>query len=356
MKLKELTSEAWRNLATGTSKTLTGIALLTLIIVAVLGMDGRGIQEIFLSQRGIQNSGAATIIVTAQGQVDGQQCTALGEVQGVQGAFALRAGTKRLPIATLPDSSPPLYDVTGDIATTLGGTISGVPGVFLSTQLAQQLGTSVGGTIPIDGTDQAVAGIFHYPDDGRNSQLAAAATQNVPRIGRFDSCWFTVWPANSVLESLTHTVLTDGTDPQEVTTSRLNQSFGQVVSTDQLIAQRSAAYLPIVGSALIFAITLALVRSRRVELALALHLGQSRQRQVLQISLEFLVQILLAALLGSAVFLLLLTPELTGWESQWLLAITLRHILALAVAALAGTVLGVTTMSSKRLQAWTKDR
>lgn len=356
MKFKEIASEAWRNLVTGTSKTLTGIGLLTLVIIAMLGMDGRAIHEVFLSQRTIQNSGAATVIVAAQGQVDGQRCASLNEVQGIKGAFALRSGTQRLPIVTLPDSSPPLFDVAGDIATTLGGTTSGSPGVFLSTQLADQLGVSVGGTIPIDSTSQAVTGIFHYPDDGRNSQLAAAATQNVPRVGKFDSCWFTIWPANSTLDSLTHSVLTDGTDPQVVTISRLNQSFGQVASTDQLLAQRPTNYLPIIGSVLAFAITLTLVRSRRVELALALHLGQLRHHQMLQVSIEIFVQIVLAALVGSATLLLVLTPDLTGWEAQWLLSTTCRHVLALAIAALAGTVLGSTTMSSKRLHTWTKDR
>lgn len=357
MRLASLTGECVRNIQSGTTRAAVGVVMLTGVIVAAFSLDGLAMRNSLLQQRELLNSGASTITVTAPGGIDPERCAALSDVPGVRGAFALRAADRRLTIGALPDSSVSVYDVVGDPLDVLGGATTEPTGIFLARQLAHELSVVPGDDLALLEVEPAgVAGVFNYPDDGRNSLLAASVLQPSPGFGEFDSCWFTLWPPSEALESLGTSVLISGIDLGAVTTAQLNQSAGRPGPTHVVLAQRSTRYLP-VGAAILAALTaFTLVRLRRVEFATARHLGQTRSSQVLQILIETSSWALTSVAVAAAVLLQVLTSFLTNNEVALVLTNLFAGLTGVLLAALGGATAAALSISERRMHAWSRDR
>lgn len=352
MKWASILSETIRNVDSGTTRAVFGALALLAILTGTVLQDALAVQHIFINQRAVRTGGGATHIVAAPAGIDGQQCIALQGLTGVVGTIALREVPARFDLLAYPYSQPALYDAAGDIPEVLVASPSGPPGVWLSEVMATRFGS---GPLAIaDGSSAVVAGTFPYPDDGRNSQLASAALQPVPPFGRFDACWMTIWPHDDASLALLDTALVPGTD--NVTRQQLNPTFGTPTPTIDLLRTRSTRWLLAVGAAVSAALGYISIRTRRVELSLAQHLGVHGPQQRIQLGLETLCWALPASALATTVALITTTAHTTAPESRWLLTHIMVGVAASLIATLTGSLAAALTIVEKRLYIWTKDR
>lgn len=357
MRRAELLGECVRNIDSGTTRALLGAIALCGLMIAAIGVDGVAARDALISQREFRSSGAATRVVSASGGIDPVQCEALNLADGVQGAFALRASERLVP-AALPDSTVAMYDVVGDVAGVLGVESGQEMGILVAEQLADQLGVTPGETLPMleEAAAPTVAGVFAYPSDGRNSQLASALLQEVPASGAFDSCWVAIWPPNPSVEALAFSSVAFSTPAAEVSIEQLNSTLGQPRATEQVLAERATALAPLAGGMLAVVIGFLLVRQRRVELAIARHLGQARAEQLLQILIETAAWVIPAGVAASATLLMILTRGLAAGEVAWMVSTTVVAVGGMALAGIAGALAAGLTITPRRMQAWTQDR
>lgn len=357
MRRADLLGECARNINSGTTRGLVGAIALWILMVCAVGVDGLAARDILVSQRDLRSSGAATSVVSAAGGIDPVRCEALDSVAGVEGAFALRVAERVVP-AALPDSTVAVYDLVGDVSGVLGTARRPVAGVLVAGPLADQLGLVAGQRLPLldAANGPVVAGVFAYPSDGRNSQLAGALLQEVPPSGLFDSCWVAIWPPNPELDALTFTAVAFGAPTGEVSIDQLNTTFGQPRATQVVLGERATVLAPLAGGMLAAAIGFLQVRQRRVELAIARHLGQTRREQLVQIVIETLAWVIPAGVGASAVLLIALTRALTATEAGWMVWTALTGVGGMALACLAGALAAALTITPRRMQAWTQDR
>lgn len=352
MRWASILSEAARNLASGTTRAVFAALALLVILAGTVLQDALAVEHVFIAQRAVRVGGGATHIVAAPAGIDGQRCVALRGLNGVVGSIALREVPDRFGLLAYPHSKPALYDVAGDIPSVLDARPSMPTGVWLSEAMATRFGS---GPLPMaDGTSVVAAGTFPYPDDGRNSQLASAALQPVPPSGRFDACWVTIWPHDDASLALLETAIVPGTD--NVTRQHLNPTFGTPAPTITLLQTRSTRWLLAIGAAASAALGYTLIRTRRVELSLAQHLGVRVTQQRLQLGLETLCWTFPAGILAAALTLVVTTAHTTAPEARWLLAHILIGVATCLVAALTGSQAAALTIVEKKLYLWTKDR
>ncbi|MFT3797087.1 hypothetical protein [Microbacterium sp.] len=358
MRWSETGTEAWRNLTTGTTRAIGLAIVLVVLAFMTVGMDALVIRSVYVGQRGLVDGGGATVRVSAKGAIDAVQCLALGEVDGVRAAIALRSVSQRFRLETLPASPPSLYEVAGDATALFGGTPPDGDGVLVSSQLAEQLHAEAGDVLPVaDHADGArVRGVFQYPEDGRASVLSAAILQPVPASAGFDECWATVWPFDAATEGLITTAVALGTPTSEVTISRLNQTFGVPRATGDALASRTTLFAPLAGGILAAAWGFFAVRVRRVELALARHLGQSRRAQSVQQALEALAWTVPSLALCFTVTVVVATRDLTAAEAAAVTASALIDYTSMASAVLSGALIAILAISARRIHQWSRDR
>lgn len=352
MRWSSILSEATRNVTSGTTRAVLASLALLVILGGTILQDAFAVQHVFIAQRAVRAGGGATHIVSAPAGIDGQRCVALGGLDGVIGAIALREVRDRFDLLSYPHSKPALYDAAGDISSALDAQPAGPTGVWLSESMATRFGT--GPLAMADGSSAVVAGTFPYPDDGRNSQLASAALQPVPSAGRFDSCWVTIWPHDERSLALLETALVPGTD--NVTRQQLNPAFGTPTPTITLLQTRATRWLPLIGAVLSAALGYTLIRMRRVELSLAQHLGVRATQQHIQLQLETMYWVLPASALATTIALVATTVSTTAPEARWILTHIVVGVTTCLVAALTGSLAGALTIIEKKLYLWTKDR
>lgn len=352
MRWSSILSEATRNVASGTIRAMLASLALLVIIAGTVLQDALAVEHVFIAQRAVRTGGGATHIIAAPAGIDGQRCVALQGLKGVVGAIALREVRDRFDLLAYPHSKPALYDVAGDIPATLDAQPSGPPGVWLSEAMATRFGT--GPLAMADGTSALVAGTFPYPDDGRNSQLASAALQPVPSPGRFDARWATIWPHDEATFALLSTVVVPGTD--NVARQQLNPAFGTPTPTISLLQTRSTRWLLVIGAAASACLGYTLIRTRRVELSLAQHLGVRATQQHIQLELETMCWALPASALATTITLVVTTANTTAPEARWLVTHILVGVAACLVATLTGSMAAALTITGKKLYSWTKDR
>jgi hypothetical protein len=360
MRWQSLLSEAWRNTCSGTTRAVFAAVTLTVIMASVVLLDGDSAGSIFRDQQAFVAAGGATVTITANREIDADRCVALSRVAGIQGAIALREVQGGLAVSTLPDTPPALFDEAGDPHGVLTNQTSTDAGVYLSREVATQLGVGRGDSIPVAGRapDHAsVAGVFDYPDDGRNQMLADSVIQPQPPTGAFDTCWFTVWPADPALSALARTTLS-ATAPRgtNVQITALNTTLGEPTSTATLLAERATRWLPAGGAVVCFAASVLLVRLRRLELAMARHLGQRFWAQAAELTIEHLVPTLISAAAAMVAVVIVTTRGLVDAELWWVVGQEGVRILGMTIGAVVGVVVGAATINARSLSTWAKDR
>ncbi len=284
MRLREAVREALRDVVSGAGRAGTCALVLAVLLVAVVGTRVVALVDDVRAAATWVGSGAATTVEQADGRIDGRACTALSEVDGVLGAGALRRVEEGTSVLALPATAVPTWEVSPSTASILAiEGKAGTSGVWVSEAVAEELGVSAGATLATSGGPVPVAGVYAWPDDGRDPDLEYALIAPVPEDGEpFDQCQVTVWPQDpSVGALLRATVLPSAgeQDESQPTSGQLNPRLGVTfvpdVGADAVLfaAAGAGTFGLVVGAAAVF--------RRRLSIASDRHCGVPVAYQVL---------------------------------------------------------------------------
>lgn len=297
MKFRSLLSEAMRNISCGTA----GAAALMLAVLfggtllggweawSVIELEGEAESRI------AANADVKTVLGSP---IDGVACDRLSRGAGDSGlsqSGAMRAGQQVTPLST-PGRDIASYEVTAGM---LGLLVAGdanatvdASGVWVSNDVAQDFGLVQGSRFETDCGIVRVAGVFDWPNDGRDTRFTYAIITPVSASGgTFEECWAKQWPASDQLDMLLYsTVISDGGSSQSMAgVTQLNKGFDSHYDAQSSYALRMTRWMPFVGVGIGLLIGVVAVRRRRLEYAGALHVGQTKGAQLLGIMMETLV-------------------------------------------------------------------
>ncbi|WP_157557265.1 hypothetical protein [Isoptericola dokdonensis] len=339
-------------------------ALVFVVLVGGLAVaDARVLVAVWQKADAFRSAGAAvTTLVSESGPVvDGSRCAALVGAGGLTGSAALRPG-EPVRAANLPDSDLTVWEATPGLVAVLARVAHPVSrlssddesGVWVADDLAATLGARAGdGILLADGRTMQVAGVYSWPDDGRDRVLSYAVVVPVAAAGSFERCWAEAWPADSEAAGLLYSVAAPGAEDVQV--GRLNATLGSELDVAAEIATRPTAPAPLVAVAVGLVLGFLLVRTRRLELASALHAGVAKPFLAWQIVLETGAWLLAAVLVGAAatgVASLMGNPE--PFVGTWLAAVS--TVVVGAAAVLLGTAVGALAVKEVHLFRYFKDR
>lgn len=340
MRLRAIASEVWRNILTGTARVPLLALLLALTAGLAAGADVASIHILQSQARSYIDAGGATRMLVAEGSVDRGRCEALDGYGRVQAAGALRQA-EDLPLDALAGAGFPVYEVTPGFARLLEVT-TGADGVWVAQSLADSLGVTAGSTLVTDGREVRVAGLFPYPDDGRDARLGYAIVLPTDGEGAFDECWMRSWPQSGQDDGLLRSALTyDAGVGTEMSLTQLNRRGGSTFAGTAMFEDRLTRWAPVVSLVAGLLIGFAAVRARRLEYASALHAGQSRGAMASTAVLEAVVWSLFGAVLAGATIYLtagILAPEDIAWAVAAMMPALTAAIGGTLVGVLAGTV------------------
>lgn len=355
MRPSAILSEAWRNLATGTSRAAVFALGLAAVCGALAVADARNI--VALEQRAAEfvASGASVRVLSAESGVTGASCDALAGVEGVGGAGALREHPA-LRLDAMPDNPLPAYTVTPGFAEVLGVDAVTAEGVWLSEETARTLEAVPGQNLSTAEGTLTIAGTFPYPDDGRDVRPGYAALVPSADTDPFDECWARVWPTSeSTQELLLFAVAADSPEDTALTTGQLNASLGETfdgaAGFDGRITRFAAPSTVLAGLLLGFVA----VRLRRLEFASALHVGQSRRSQLATTLLETGAWSAAGLVLAGCALVLASHLGHLG-EPGDVLAVVGPGLLAAVPGCLAGAALALALVREEHLFRYFKDR
>lgn len=366
MRLTSILSEAMRNIASGTSRAV----LLFLAVLLTGGLLG-GYEA--MSVTGLEAEATTRIQAYADvktlvgGTVDGTAADRLAMQPGGPGASgAMRKGPQVTPLAT-PGKDVSSYEVTPGLLRLLvpAGTTGagGQPvnadagGVWVPRDLAHDFGLTAGSELATDRGTVRVAGVYSWPNDGRDTRFAYALIIPVSASsGTFEEAWARQWPASGQLDQLLYsTAVATGGGQSQAGVTALNKGFDSHYDATGAYETRMTRWMPWAGLAVGALIGLVSVRRRRLEYAGALHSGQTKAAQLLTVAIETLVWSG-AGTLASCVLLAAFAWR-TSADSPGLIALTAcRTPLALFTGILLAAVLATLTIRESRLFRYFKNR
>lgn len=347
MRLREILSEALRNVASGTSRSL----LFALVLCACCAGTGLLLQGnvggVARAAAAWQDSGAAVQILSQPGKISGERCRALAAVPGVQAAGAIRQG-QRFRLAQLPDAPVQILEVSQGLAGVLrvqGGAAADISagdaaksgaqspgaGVWLSSDLAADLApggaprfitvlrgqtNSVGGfsstAAEVSSTSAEpssirvpVGGVYTHREDGRAPLLAYAVAVPVPDNGMFDTCLAFIWPESQELTQLLRYTVTGEEARGEALpqVQQLNSALGTEFAASARLAVLPVWLVCVVAAGVAVACGFAFVFGRRLECAAALHAGVQKSALLLQLLFEYVLVAVPACVFSAALLL-----------------------------------------------------
>lgn len=369
MKPTAILSEAWRNIATGTTRALACAAILTLIATGAAVFDLTTIISLQHESRQWATSAAAIHIISGSKQIDPTTCAKLTRTTGsmddittnpIQAAGAIKSNGEitltAMPSAPLDawQAAPGLADVLG-----IGATQQTHPGVWISSQLAATLHAREGDDLPTTQGVMHISAVFPWADDSRDQRLAYAIITPTPinASQQWDECWATINPANPDAEDLLSTTATaiPGAAPA-TQTKQANTVLGTNPELDTRYRQRITRIMISITPIAAFAIAFMAARTRRIEIADDLHMGIPRQSILATNALETLAWTLPAILTATAI-----TYTAARWTSGHANALTLTAIqlpalAAAIVTAQIGTAIAITAIRDNQLFTYFKNR
>ncbi len=280
--------EAWRNIATGTTRTITLALLLSAASIGLAAADLLTVNGLAEEAEDFQRSGASIITLTAVGGIDGVTCEAMGHLPGVSAAGAIRATETGVVASALPSSTIPLMETSPGFAQVLRAERGPVPGLILSDQVSEALDLGIGDSLTTPTGRVPVGGTFDYPDDGRRAGYGYAVLAPVhANQGAFDECWVDAWPISGQIPALLRmTLIPTGDGAQPPVLSQLNTSRGIGFDGPARFVGRSTRNAPVAALVLGIGLGFAAVRTRRIQFAAALHAGASRRDLAAILGLE----------------------------------------------------------------------
>ncbi|MDR1449809.1 MAG: hypothetical protein LBI84_06365 [Propionibacteriaceae bacterium] len=370
MRLAVIVSEAGRDLARGVTRAGCCAAALGLALAGLVAVDGLAVRRLIAQAQEFQDRGAATLIITLAGGVDGRLCDALARQPGVRAAGAVRVEADPLLFAQLPDSPVSFYSVSPGFAAMLpAATGPDGAGLLVSREVAERFGFSLGSRIDLAPSTAAdnrsgwaagtsrTAGWYDYPQDGRPPGFGYAALAPTPADQRFDQCWLDQYPVVPATSDLLYSVILPDADT-ETSPPQINQHNGSLgAPTDPAAAygQRPTAWAAAAAGLVGLAVGLLAVAARRVELASNAHAGQRRLDQLAAVGLETAAWALTAAAVGAAA----LAGVSRGLEPADRLAVA-RSLAGVVWAGVAGAMAGAwaaaLVIRPSKLFAYAKER
>lgn len=321
MRLRSVFSEALRNIGAGVSHALL---MFTAVLFASTLLGGyEAANVVGLETEAVQRINAyADVGAIVGGTVDGAACDRLADAGGgVMGtlAGAMRAGQQIVPLAT-PGKDISSYEVTpGMIRMIARSAKSDVSGVWVSTDVSKDFGLTKGSVMQTEQGTMSVAGVFDWPNDGRDTRFAYAFLVPVSASnGTFDECWVRQWPQSGQTEDVLFSTLVASGSSSNAGVTQVNKSFDSHYDAQASYGQRMTRWMPWLGLAVGLVFGAFGVRRRRLEYAGALHSGQSKGAQLLEIAVETLIWSGLAcassaALLGAYCVRMSIADSMTVW-------------------------------------------
>lgn len=356
MRLASVTSEAWRNIRTGTTRALLLACAFVVVLGSLAAVDMRAVVAIAQGATQFRVAGGSTQVITLPGGIDGARCLSLAGVEGVTAAGALRTAPA-VRLHNLPSTDVPFFEVTPGFTALLGQVPVPDPGLALSQSLATTIAVVPGSVISTTAGPAAVGTVYPFPEDGRIATLSYAALAEVPATGLFDACWAEVWPFDQRTANLL--TLTASTGPggtsEQAKLSQLNSRLGQSYDPAVLLRERPTRFAGYGAVAAGFALGAVAVRLRRLELAAALHSRVSRTALTWQTFLETAAWVLAGVVIASPVLAIAAAhgnPEPS--REYWLIG--LRILAAGGAAVLLGSVAATAATREKHLFRYFKER
>ncbi len=288
-------SEAWRNITTGTSRVLTFVVLFALTIGTLAVVQARTVVDFMAQARAFRDSGAAIQIVSMTGAIDGAQCDALAELDGIPAAGAIRGGSA-LTLAVAPSRQMSAMEVSDGMSSILAwsgnGAIPAAPGVWVDEDLARELGIQSGSVLPLlDGRDADVAGTYLYPQDGRDTKLSHQILVPVAPTEPFDECWVMSWPdqrsaADVMLLPVLPQPADEGGSRPTPQIRQLNSTWGKEFNGPERFQDLPMLPLTVASACVGLVLGFVSLRLRRLEIASALHAGVAKMAVALQYIFE----------------------------------------------------------------------
>lgn len=278
MRLRAILREAGRNIASGAARTVLLASLLSIVTTGLVAAELLAVRTISDDALRYQRSGASIMTITAPGRIDGAACDALATVPNARASGAVRSMETGIAASTLPSSTIPLFEVTGGFPDLLDPQRDDAAGVYLSRDAANALGVESGEEFPARfSAPVAVAGVYEYPSDGRRSGFGYAALAPAGSNGRFDECWVDVWPTSDEIPALMQTTLASGGENAEPPAlAQLNPSLGRAFDGAERFEQRITRFAAGAAGATALGLGFVAMRTRRLQLASAMHAGMKK--------------------------------------------------------------------------------
>lgn len=351
MRLREIASEAWRNVGSRLGGFTVVVALTWLMMVSLAALDVTQIGALLRQAYAYRDSGAATYVVSAEGAVDGTRCEALNRVSGVLAAGALRAAHKRFAPLTTPLNAIPVYEITSGLARQLNSAYS--VGTALDSATAESLGITPGQVLVGSLGDAAVVATFIFPSDGRDQTLSYALTMSGSPSGLYDECWVSMWPPSASRGyDLADATLVYATDKGSIQVGQLNGSLGSERNSARDFNSRTGRFAPLAGAVLGLFVGFGLLWLRRLELSMLLHVGLTRLDLLVLVTLE--TGMILAAAVPPAVVSCALFTHFTASGVPW--PFGTRVVSFVAVGLIAGVIAATLRVREDRVYAYFKNR
>lgn len=351
MRLGSVLSEAMRNIGSGVSRAF---AMFLVVLVAGTLLGGYEAMSVIglESEAGERIRSDADVKSIVGGDVDGGSCDRLADAFGGGAtAGAMRAGSRIVMRAT-PGKDVSTYEVTaGMLRLVVAGTgaKADASGVWVSSDVARDFGLARGGMLRTTTGSVKVAGVFDWPNDGRDTRFAYAVLVPVAAgSGVFTECWVKQWPQSEQVDGLLYSTLrVSGKGGGNAGVTQVNKGFDTHYDAQASYMSRPTRWLPWIALAAGMFVGVAAVRRRRLEYAGALHSGQGKGALLLGIAIETGVWSGLAALCSCAL-LTAYCARMVSSDSTAVLMGAVRSPLAMAVGVVvAGVAAGATIRQSQ---------
>ncbi|GAA4675165.1 hypothetical protein [Frondihabitans cladoniiphilus] len=346
--------EGLRDIASGASRPLLFAILFAVTAGGAATWGAVDTTSAVLAADAYVEAGAATFVETSPGRIDGRACDSLVDLASVRAAGAVRESPDGLVAEALPRTRIPLFTATQGFSDVIGFSAPLSLGVVVSTEVASILGATPGATVATMNGPTTVAGVYDYPDDGREAGLAYAAVEAASSIEeRYDACWMTVWPEDeTAVAALSRTVISaDEASAERPTLRQLNSTKG-----DRFVDHRTTSR-PLVGGLAWAAATLSgfgFVWFRRLVVSADRHAGMGRRAQILSLGVQAGIWSLSGSALSFvAVICVTRVSEQNRDPTVWNALVVL---LIAMIGAQLGTAAGVATVRERHFFRYFKER
>lgn len=294
MRLGSIISETLRNIASGTAHALAMFLAVLFAGTLLGGYEAMSVMRLE-TEAAVRIRAFADVKTVVGGNVDGLACDRLsdhGDPSFISGA--MRSGPQVVPLATngIELSS---YEVTaGMIRLITAEDPQEVPdssGVWVSSDVSHDFGLVKGSRMQTNHGTVTVAGVFDWPNDGRDMRFAYAMIAPAASSGGvFQECWAKQWPQSDQMDELLLSTATKNPKSEmRPGVTALNKGFDAHYDAQKGYLTRVTRWMPYLGLAVGLLLGGISVRRRRLEYAGALHSGESKGAQLLGIELESLI-------------------------------------------------------------------